>query len=364
MNVNNKIIKYVQLTLNVLFRNVRKSGRVLGLPAHIQVEITNACNLRCQSCHRDLLYPKTTTMTFKQFKKIFDEIKPVKINVSGLGEPFLNPDIFKIIRYAKAHGALVNCATNLTLVGNKIDEIINSGIDQLKVSVDAATSETFLKIRGFDLYDILVDNIKKINKMKKKQGVSHPVVRFNYALQYDNIDELLLTIELAKELDIKTMFIQYLAYVDREDRKRKLVGDLTKNKLMTVLKEAELLTKRYGITTNIDMWKREFEFFWNNMLPGQYFSPEDKPCYFPWFSSWIDADGTVRPCPVIPWRIGVAEMGNVFLKESFRSIWNNEAYCSFRRVHACGKRPVEVCRTCVPVSLSSIFKIGTKLLPR
>lgn len=358
-----KLIKYIHMALNLLLRKSRKSGKVFGLPAHVQVEITNACNLLCQSCHRDLLYPETTTMAFEQFKKIYDEIHPVKINVSGLGEPFLNPDVFKIICYARQGGSAVNCATNLTLVGDKIEEIVDSGIGQLKVSVDAATRETFLKIRKFDLFDTLIDNIKKINKVKKERDMSYPNIRFNYALQHDNIDELLPTIELAHTLDIRTMFIQYLAYVDREDRKSRLVGSMTREKIKKVMNEADAMTKKYGISTNIDMWKREFDFFWHNMQPGQYFSPEDKPCYFPWFSSWIDANGEVRPCPVIPWRKDIAIMGNVF-KESFKSIWNNKQYCEFRRIHASGKRPSDVCRTCIPVSLSSIMQIGTKLLPK
>jgi radical SAM protein with 4Fe4S-binding SPASM domain len=346
-----------------MLRPYRKSGGVIGMPAHVQVEITNACNLRCQSCHRDLLYPETTTMTFEQFKKIYDEIRPVKINVSGLGEPFLNPDVFKIIGYAKAGGSAVNCATNLTLVGDKIDRIIESGINQLKVSIDAATAQTFLKIRKFDLYETLVGNIRKINARKKELLVNHPDIRFNFALQKDNIDELIPVVELARDLDIRAMFIQYLAYVDREDRKEKLVGDLTQEKIKSVITEADALTKKYGIATNIDMWITEFDYFWQNMQPGQYFSPDNRPCYFPWFSSWVDATGDVRPCPVIPWRRGVAIMGNVYT-DSFRSIWNNETYRNFRRVHVCGSRPTDVCKTCLPVSLSSIFKIGTKLLPR
>ena len=302
-------------------------------------------------------------MKFEDFKKVYDEVRPIKINVSGLGEPFINPDVFKIISYAKKHGSAVNCASNFTLVGDKINEIIDSGISQVKVSIDAATPETFLKIRKFDLFDTLVGNIRKLNKIKKERGLSHPDIRFNFALQRDNIDELIPTIHLAHELGITTLFIQYLAYVDREDRKEKLVGDLTSEKIKTVIKEAEQLTNSLGISTNIDMWLKEFDYFWQNMSPGQCFSPDSRPCYFPWFSSWIDANGDVRPCPVIPWRRDVAIMGNVF-KQSFAVIWKNSKYRNFRRIHACGKRPTDVCKTCLPVSLSSLFQIGTKLLPK
>lgn len=363
MGIFNKLKKYSQFLVNLTARKLLRSGEIIGLPLHLQVEITNDCNLLCESCHRDLLYPKTTTMKFEEFKKIFDEIRPLKINVSGLGEPFLNPDVFEIISYAKRGGAAVNCASNFTLVGDKIRKIIDSGIDQIKVSIDAATPETFLAIRKFDLFDTLVENIEKVNTAKREMGVEHPSIRFNFALQNGNIDELLDTLKLADRLGVKTMFIQYLAYVDREDRKKKLVGELNAEKLRHVLLQAEALASELGITTNIGMWKTEFEYFWQNMQPGQYFSPDTRPCFFPWFSSWIDANGDVRPCPVIPWKKDVAIMGNTF-EESFSTIWSNEAYRAFRNNHSCGKRPVDVCKTCLPVSLTSIFHIATRLLPR
>lgn len=347
---------------NIALRPIRKTGKVIGLPAHLQVEITNKCNLRCLSCHRDLLYPKTTNMSFKKFKKMFDDVRPARINVSGLGEPFLNPDVFKIIQYAKKSHCSVNCATNFTLVGNKIENLLDSGIDQIKISIDAANRETFLRIRKKDMYNILIENIRKLNSIKEERGIDKPGVRFNFALQKINIDELLDTIELAKSLNVNSMYVQYLVYIDREGRKAKLVSDLSPQKIKDILLKADKLTKNYGIMTNIDMWMRDFDLFWNNMQPSEYFVQNNKACYFPWFSSWIDADGTVRPCPIIPWKRNVAHMGNVF-NESFSKIWNNEKYQNFRRSLARGERPTEVCKTCIPQSLSTIFQIGTKLIP-
>ncbi len=354
---------YFQILTNIALRSVRKSGKVVGLPAHLQVEITNKCNLRCLSCHRDLLYPKTTTMSFENFKKVFNDVRPSKINVSGLGEPFLNPDVFKIIRYAKKAGSAVNCATNFTLVRNKIEKILDSGIDQLKISIDAADRETFHKIRRKDLYNVLIENIQNLNSAKEKHGIDKPDIRFNFALQKNNINELFDTIELAKSLNVKSMYIQYLVYIDREERKKSLVGNLTPGKIKKVLLKADKLTKSYKITTNISMWKREFDLFWNNMQPFENFVPNKKHCYFPWFSSWIDADGTVRPCPIIPWQKDVGHMGNAF-NEPFKDIWNNIKYQEFRAALARGERPTEPCRTCIPQSLFNIFQIGTKLLPK
>ncbi len=348
--------------LIAIYNIIARNKSVIGLPLHLQVETTNACNLRCASCHRDILHPVSTTMKYEKFKKIFDGIHPEKINVSGIGEPFLNKDIFKIIRYAKENGAAVNCATNFTLVGGRIDKILESGIDQLKISIDAADRETFLSIREGDLYEDLIDNIKTLNRLKAERGLNKPILRFNYALQQENIGQLIDTIKLAHELKIPAIYVQYLEYIDREDRKQRLVGNITYSKLKNTLIEADKVAKVLGITTNINIWMKDFDVFFNKMCPENEFEPNKKKCYFPWFTSWIDADGTVRPCPIIPWQNDVAKMGNVF-EEPFMDIWNNQRYQDLRKDLARGKRPTQPCKTCIPQSLYNIFHIGTKLLP-
>ena len=106
----------------------------------------------------------------------------------------------------------------------------------------------------------------------------------------------------------------------------------------------------------------DFDIFYNKMRPEEEFIPNNKKCYFPWFSSWVDADGTVRPCPIMPWQREEAHMGNA-LKENFCDIWNNGKYQSLRAALVRGERPFEPCKSCIPQSLFNIFQIRTKLLP-
>ena len=345
-----------------LFNILRQGKKVFAPPLHLQVETTNACNLKCATCHRDLLYPEPTMMNFENFKKLYDAVNPEKINVSGLGEPFLNPEIFEMIKYAKDKGAAVNCASNFTLVGDKIDNIFSCGIDQIKISVDATDKKTYHRIRKGDFYETLINNIKKINQLKAKQRHNTPILRFNYALQQDNIDQLLYAIQLAHDLNISSLYIQYLEYIDREDRKKRLVGNITYDELKNTLLQADRLATKLKITTNINIWMRDFDLFFNKMGPEEHFKNNYKKCYFPWFSAWVDANGTVRPCPIIPWQRDVAHMGNAF-DEPFSKIWNNKKYQELRGALARRERPTNPCKTCIPQGLLNIFHIGTRMLP-
>lgn len=356
-------MKNINRKLLAAYNVCRRGATVTGPPIHMQVETTNACNLRCSTCHRDLIYPETTMMSFDVFTKIYNDIRPENINVSGLGEPFLNPEIFEMIKYAKSQGSIVNCASNFTRVSGKEEKIVESGIDQIKISIDATDRETFKKIRKVDLYDSLIGSVKEVNRIKAEKGINTPALRFNYALQQDNIDQLEGAIRLAHELGVPGVYVQYLEYIDREDRKEKIVGDITAEKLRDTLLRANSVAEELGISTNLNIWMRDFDMFVNKMGPAEDFKSNDKKCYFPWFSSWVDADGTVRPCPIIPWQRDVACMGNV-KEQPFQEIWNNKKFKAFREVLARGERPTGPCRTCIPQSIFNIVHIKTRMLAR
>jgi radical SAM protein with 4Fe4S-binding SPASM domain len=267
-----------------------------------------------------------------------------------------------MIDYAKKSGAAVNCATNFTRVRDRHREIVESGIDQLKVSIDAARADTYFAIRGEDAWDHILDNIREVNRWKKELGSTTPSIRFNFALQSYNYEQVPDLIRLAHAHGVDGIYIQYLEYVDADDRKGMLTGTMTEEGLRAKLKEAEALAAELGIITNLEIWWRDWDIFWNKMQPIAQFEPNCKQCYFPWFSAWIGADGWVRPCPIMPWTHDEGRMGHLS-KQSFGEIWNSPKYRALRAALARGERPTRSCKTCVPQSLKNILFLRTKLLP-
>jgi len=99
-----KLLRYGR-TLWTLLRRPRV---VRNPPVHLQMESTDACNLHCVTCTRDLLVQRASLLEETFWRKAIDEACPTNVNVSGIGEPFLHPRIFDLIRYAKQCGAAVN----------------------------------------------------------------------------------------------------------------------------------------------------------------------------------------------------------------------------------------------------------------
>ncbi len=332
------------------------------LPTHIQIEITTYCNMDCLSCGRRYLIDKGQHMSFDDFKRIYNQIKPKNINLSGLGEPLLNPEIFKMIEYCRINGSVVNFPTNLSLPEKTIEKLIETQIDQIKVSIDSATSETYQKVRRSEKFNILLQNIRLINRIKKKKGFKKPEIRFNFALQKYNIDELPKLITLAKELNVSTVYIQDLNYFSVEKEKEELCG-LNLQKLKKVIKKSELIARNNGIKTNISNWKRNMNRYYNKMLPMNQFVPNNIKCNFPWVSTFIDVHGNVRPCPVFVWEKNAKSLGNCF-EQPFREIWNSEPNKKLRWELKRNIRSNPICKRCVPPNIFDMKLILQKMILR
>jgi len=115
-------------------------------PLHLDIAITNVCNLECTFCARTVRveegkWRKSEHMSLDLFKKIIDEaveLGTYSINLNLLNEPLIHPKLIEMVRYAKekgiidvffhSHGGL--------LTGDKAEKLLESGLDRLLISID------------------------------------------------------------------------------------------------------------------------------------------------------------------------------------------------------------------------------------
>jgi len=282
--------------------------------------------------------------------------------LSGLGEPLLNPDIFKMIRYCKERGAIVNFPTNLNVPNQTIEKLVGAGPHQIKVSIDAATPETYKIVRQKNSFQKVIENIRRINAIKEERQTRYPEIRFNLALQKENIDELPHLFSLASDLNVKTIYVQDLNYFSVEEEKENLCG-IDRNYLKEMLFQSEMIAKQKNIATNLRNWDRQFDHLYNKMLPKAQFLPNTIRCNFPWVSSFIDVHGNVKPCPVFVWDEKSSPLENC-LEQPFKRIWNGERYRHLRYSFKQKDRECAICNRCVPPDLFDMKLIFQKMLLR
>ncbi|MBU1626252.1 SPASM domain-containing protein [bacterium] len=137
----------------------------------IEIEVTNDCPLKCIMCPRTSnMNRETDYMDFDLFKKIVDKTDASSIHFSGFGEPLLHPKIKEMFVYAKEKRLEVGLWTSGLNLGEDLSrEIIEKELlDYIIFSLDAATKETYLKVKGVDAFDKVVGNITRFLSLKKE----------------------------------------------------------------------------------------------------------------------------------------------------------------------------------------------------
>jgi radical SAM protein with 4Fe4S-binding SPASM domain len=336
---------------------LRKPLNVPTRPLHFQLEPATGCNLRCKMCQVPHYPPEMfKNMSLDQFQHIFDQIRPIKVALSGAGEPFLNPELLEIIRYASHHGASVLTTTNFTLCTKKLEAIVDSGLSLIKVSIDAATPETYANIRGRDFHGRIVRDIKELQRIKKEKNSIKPYLRMQFVLQTDSIPEIAEVIELAHELGANSLYFQPLETLLVAERKEELIRDITFDDLKQRLAAARDRAQELGIGTNAGILIKNMEGYFRKYEKGVPEEPPQRICLLPWFSLYITVDGKVRPCC----SFGEGEtlfVGNLF-EQSFEEIWNSEMYRKFRRDSLDRKLTYAVCRNCTPNRLRDFVRLA------
>jgi len=183
---------------------VRKMRRFEKVPFRVMIENTNTCNANCTFCPHKIMKRKIGVMDMVLFKKIIDECKKLKIKyvtIYGFGEPLLDRKFFERVRYAESVGIpRVTTNTNgMYFNKEKIREVFDSGLDEIYISFDAATTKTYKKIRpGLD-FQTVEKNILDLVREKKRRKLKKPEIILSYVESQDNQGETLSYIKKWKD---------------------------------------------------------------------------------------------------------------------------------------------------------------------
>ncbi|MDI6752577.1 MAG: radical SAM protein [bacterium] len=331
--------------------------RAWGLPIHIQIEPTNFCNLDCITCPRSQMIKNPENMSFDTFKKIVDEVSPSKITLSGLGEPLINPQLFDMVRYSERSGIPVNVTTNGTLIGKHINEIIESGLGLLSISIDAANKETYERIRKSLSFQKIIDSIKELIALREGQKRKHLYVRTHFVIQKENFSQIEEFINLNYNIGVDAVYFQPLNLSVMKDRKDFLIGQIGFEEVHKRLKAAKTLGKRLGIPTNLEELVSDFRLYWKKY---SFQKIKERKCILPWFSTYIKVDGSL--CPCCAFAMTDISLGNC-LDKGFSTIWNNGQFKKIRGELRQNIRSYKICKNCVPQTLLEILWSKAKYTP-
>jgi MoaA/NifB/PqqE/SkfB family radical SAM enzyme len=267
-----------------------------------------------------------------------------RVLLHGIGEPLLNPQLFEMIAYLKCRGITVVFNSDaIGLTDKKRRRLVQSGLDELRISMDAATPDTFRAIRGVPMFDRVVENTSALVSHQRELGTVAPRVSLWFTIMKENVRELPDFIRLAGKIGAAQVNVQRLIYYGQGMAvpEQSLYGTLTALETQ-VLGEAAELCRELGISLKAS----------GDTTPEASLTPEERErpwagCQRPWNLSYVTANGNVLPCCISPWTAkdyaGLI-LGNAFT-QSIAEIWNGERYRRFRMQFESHEAP-DPCRGC------------------
>lgn len=329
-------------------------GRAFN-PLSVTLLVSYRCNLRCKMCfyYNEVEKDKTCKLiedriqdelTLPQIKDLIDQCAKMKVKVFTIhgGEPLLYPNIFKVSKYAKDKGMLVNFVSNGALITKQMAaNIIDAGINHITFSLDGpkAIHDEVRSVPG--TFDKLIEGIKILKDMEAA-GYVIPSLSISTYVSAINQKKLAQTLRIIQKAGIKDWGVGLITH-----NSDKLTDD---TKTILGLSGKDGHGNLEGLkdeikNINIDILNNQREacrivnshndYSLNIIFPSKdaiknYYVPcwnENSSCSYPWSRTVISPYGEVFPC--VNLSMVNCILGNI-KENNLREIWNGKKYMLLR----------------------------------
>jgi len=190
---------------------------VLFSPLFINLGFTaGKCNLKCRMCNgtNSEGFPNELSyISAEDFEKTLQAIPTANglTLSSGDSDPLLHPQIEEILELVRQYKVRVDFFTNGHALSTRLARTIVDShlVNMINFSIDAATPETYQRIRGADLNKV-IQKIETLQDMKRRSHAEHPLLSFSFVAMADNIHELPAFVEMGLRLGAYRVYVEFL----------------------------------------------------------------------------------------------------------------------------------------------------------
>jgi MoaA/NifB/PqqE/SkfB family radical SAM enzyme len=285
----------------------RQRHPMLSLPFMAQIEPTSRCNLKCRMCvHAE---PQAGhDLSYDDFRTIIDRIPTLlHLKLQGNGEPLLHNQFCDMAAYAHKQGIFTASCTNATLLTEEYaGKIVESGLNELGISIEYADSEKYEYIRCGSRFSTFTENVSRIIRARDAIRPDMIIVLYVTILQQTDAD-LKNIVSFAVSHTINTVYVQnlqqHLSFTEHYSEDVKGINN--PSGFNATVKRFQEIGRQQGIT----VWSA-------------------KECNWPHSRIFITSKGIVTPCCVL-YDPTEYTLGNI-LHDNLQDIWNNHRYNIFR----------------------------------
>ncbi len=135
-------------------------GRTIS---YLRISLTDQCNYRCEYCYGAHNSDPCHSLCDEEMFTLIEAFSLLgvdKMRLTG-GEPLLRNSLVDYVRHITMQpgNKIVGLTTNGSLLGKKLDELVNAGLNRLNISLDSLNKDTFHRVTGRDELSKVLESI-------------------------------------------------------------------------------------------------------------------------------------------------------------------------------------------------------------
>lgn len=309
-----------KVNISYLLSIVFKKNIVWGFPFRVGIEPVNFCNLSCPECDCGIkqLKRNPSILDVTEYEKyiLSNHKKILAIQLFGQGEPFLHPELPKLIQIAHQSNLYTSTSTNGHFLNKaNCEKIIHSGLDKIIISLDGTNQQVYEMYRAGGDFQTVTSGIKTLAAIKTKLKSKKPFIAIQFLVFKHNQHQMKDLISLAKNLG--TNGIEF----------KSAQINSTGNQMEPPENDFEKFSRYRKNENGVLKLKKKLRF-----------------CYRIWSSVTVFSDGEVPACCYD--KSGKFIMGNIFT-ENLHKIWEKDKFKQFRLKILVDKNRPKMCKNCI-----------------
>ncbi len=319
----------------------------LPSPVEAYFEVANRCNSKCATCPLTFSPQEAARqLSLDEFEALVDQMPDLQRAVlHGVGEPLLNRDLPAMIAFLHGRGVYTVFNTNAALLTRRRQvELIDSGLDELRVSLDSSTPETYFRIRGIPAFDRVLSNVAGFRRTRAELRSQKPRTSLWVTALRENLHELPDIIDIAARLGVDEVYLQRMVFWGE--------GLATADQSLYLQQEAEIErviaeAERRATLNGVTLRGADASTPRATLVEREASAEPWRACSRPLRLAYVTAQGTALPCCIAPFTdapFDSMRLGN-YLRDGVEAVWNGDAYREFRsRLYS--SDPPPTCRNC------------------
>ena len=324
-------------------------------PETVSLFLTLKCNLTCHMCgqwgdngifHEFSNETLRDQLSLEEIQKFADHMAPYRPNITLFGgEPMMYKNWTDAVKYIKSKGMRCNMVTNGTLMSIYAERIMESGIDEIILSLDG-TEEVHDVVRNAEgTFEKLTQGVRDVAKLRNERGLTTPHLNINTTLYETNYRDLNGLVDIAEDIGADNINFHHLLFINQQmyDQHNQIfkenfnqitpdwagfvwkeLPDMDPEALLKSIEEVENRKSRVNVSIYPNYTPDEVRRYYTGF---EFESTSYKNrCASLWMTAYIMPDGAVRPYHTMNFSPGSIR------DDSFMTVWNNDIYRNYRRL--------------------------------